>query len=428
MLLEFSVKNFLSITDWQIFSMLSEKKVKEHQDVVIDKNGYHLLRSAVIYGRNASGKSNFLRAFQALQYLVVESAQYTVDSKIDPYEPNKLNLEYANQPVEFAIDFIAKDAIRYKYEVGFNHQKILYERLRFYPKSQPANLFSRIAGKEIKFGDYLTGRKREIEDLLYENQLFLSKVGTEKIEQLIPPYSFFSDFIFTSIVHDTRYDNALVRWISKKMGEGNIPSYNENINRLVKIADTGIHSLSIKEVEINLIDLPDSLDDQAKRKIVEDNKYRIRTIHKIYQNKEEIGEIEFQLHEESTGTKKLLIVGSLIIEALEDGQVLIIDELDKSLHPKLTRELIKIFHDPVKNPNNAQLIFATHDVNLLDNELFRRDQIWFSEKELDGSSYYYALSDIQGVRHNIPFEKWYMSGRFGGTPVINDQELMFQLK
>jgi len=103
-----------------------------------------------------------------------------------------------------------------------------------------------------------------------------------------------------------------------------------------------------------------------------------------------------------------------------------ITSLHGYLHPKLTRALINIFHSKKTNPNKAQLIFATHDVSLLDNELFRRDQVWFAEKEYEGFSHYYAISDIQSVRPNAPFEKYYMSGRFGANPVINEVELNFQ--
>lgn len=425
MLLEFKIKNFRSIKDWQSFSMLAENKVKELENSVVDYKGYKILNSAIVYGRNASGKSNLLKSFKAIQYMVIYSADSKVDDKIAPYEPYKLDKGFRNQPVEFLIDFIGSDGIRYQYSVGYNEKKIVYERLRYYPKSQPAWLFRREIGKKINYGESLTGKKRDIEDLLYDNQLFLSKIGTQKNEQLAIPYSFFSEGLFVSNIHDTEYDNVLIQLFTNKMGNDDIPFFKENINKLMCVADTGIHSINIQVSEIERESLPEEMTDEDKDEIIERYKYKIRTSHKEFENGEEVGKIDFHLAEESTGTLKLLAVGGLILEALADGQTLVIDELDKSLHPKLTRMLINIFRSPKLNPNNAQLIFATHDVSLLDNELFRRDQVWFAEKEFEGFSHYYSISDIPGVRGNIPYEKWYMSGRFGATPVINENELDF---
>ena len=426
MLLELKVKNFRSIMDWQSFSMLSENKVKEMEDNVIPLDDYNVLKSAIIYGRNASGKSNLLEAFRAFQFLVFSSANFKVKEEIPCYEPYKLNNNNSTQPVEFAIDFIAKDRLRYQYSIGFLQYEIIYENLKFFPKGQPATLFDRQNGKKIKYGEYLTGKKKDIENLLYPNQLFLSKIGTEKNEQLTEPFSFFSEYLFTSTFHDSDYDDALIRIFSTKLGKDNIPFFKENVSKLMRVADTGIEEITIKEDNIDKSILPNDMSEDEKDELIERYKYKIRTIHKKFEGKDEVGKVEFKLSEESTGTIKLLSIGGLILEALATGQVLIIDELDKSLHPKLTRALIRIFHCKKNNPNNAQLIFATHDISLLDHELFRRDQVWFAEKEFEGCSHYYSISDIPGVRPNVSYEKWYMSGRFGATPVINENELNFQ--
>jgi len=426
MLLEFKVKNFRSIKGWQTFSMLAENKVKELDKVVTNKSNYNFLPTAIIYGRNASGKSNLLTAFKAFQFLVFESADFKVKDKIPAYEPYRLDGANEKEPVEFSIDFLSNEGMRYIYSIGFGEFEIEYENLIFYPKTQPATLFSRLKGKKTTYGEYLTGKKKEIEGLLYPNQLFLSKVGTEKNEQLKIPFTFFSQHMFASTIHDTQYDNALIQIFTRKMGKDDIPFFKENINKLMKVADTGIDKINIREEEMDLSNLPEDMTDDQKKELVEKYKYRIRTVHKIFDENEVSGEVEFRLTDESTGTIKLLAIGGLILEALADGQVLIIDELDKSLHPKLTKALINIFHNKKTNPKQAQLIFATHDVSLLDNELFRRDQVWFAEKEYQGCSHYYAISDIPGVRSNTPYEKWYMSGRFGATPVINELELDFQ--
>lgn len=426
MILELKVKNFRSIRDWQSFSMLAENKVNEHEATVFEKSSQTILSTAIIYGGNASGKSNMLKAFRAIQYMVTDSSEFKMDKAIPTFEPFKLDRICADLPTELHLDFIAKNGIRYVYEIGFTETKITYEILKFYPKAQPAILFERKDGESIKYGDYLTGRKKDIEEKLYENQLFLSKVGIDKLEGLTAAYLFFSEGIYVSTFHDSKYDNTLIQLFTNKMVRNDIPFFRENINKLMRVADTGIDSIDIKEIEIDMNALPEEMSGELKHELVEKYKHKIRTIHKKFDGEKEDGEVEFLLSEESTGTIKLLAIGGLILEALVAGHVLIVDELDKSLHPKLTRALINIFHSSKTNPNNAQLIFATHDVSLLDSELFRRDQVWFAEKEYEGYSHYYAISDIQGVRTNSPFEKYYLTGRFGASPVINEIELNFQ--
>ena len=142
----------------------------------------------------------------------------------------------------------------------------------------------------------------------------------------------------------------------------------------------------------------------------------------------QVGFIDFDLVDESAGTKKLLLFGSYMLDCLSDGDVLFVDELDKGLHPKLMQAIIRIFNNPKTNPNNAQLIFTTHDVSLLGADLFRRDQIWITEKELNGISSYYTLADIKGVRADVPFEKYLLNGTFGGTPVLNEFDFEFNLE
>lgn len=426
MILELKVKNFKSIKDWQSFTMLAESNIKEHENHIIENENHEILSTSLIYGRNASGKSNLLNALKTLQYMVLESGEFKVDTIIQSYEPYKLDLSCLESPTELHLDFIAKDNIRYVYEIGFNKNEIEYEVLKFYPKSQPATLFERRKGLNIKYGEYLTGRKKDIEDKLYKNQLFLSKIGTNKLEDLVQPYKFFSKYLFIFSFHDSKYDEALTQIYTNRLADGKVPFFKENMNRLMKEADTGIERIELTEEDIDIKKLPDQMSNQEKKDLIDRFKFKIRTIHKTFEGNKEVGLTEFKLEEESTGTIKLLGLGGLILEALVDGQVLIIDELDKSLHPKLTKVLINIFHSAKTNPKNAQLIFATHDVSLLDNSLFRRDQIWFAEKELQGCSHYYSIADISGVRATSPFEKYYMSGRLGAIPVINENELNFQ--
>jgi AAA15 family ATPase/GTPase len=412
--------------------MRAQRKIKEFDNNVKNvpnkvNNSIDVLKSAVIYGRNSSGKSNFLKALMALQFMVHKSSSFEVDEEIAPYEPYLLDEKNVDQPVELTLDFIAKNNIQYTYRVVYNSKEFLHESLIFYPKLHHATLFLRNAGKPIKYGEYFTGSKKELEDKLYPNQLLLSKAGSNKIESLIEPYLFFKDSIMTSMFHDLEYDDLLIQTFTDKMVSGEVPHLVENISKLLDNADTGIKGITVKEIDPEKFRFPDEIPEEDRKKIIDKYKYQIKTKHRFFKNGKEADYTLFSLNDESTGTIKLIALGGLILEAISKGNVLVIDEMDKSLHSKLTKSLVRLFHNPKTNPKGAQLIFATHDTNLMDNELYRRDQIWFIEKEYEGNSRLYALSDIEGVRKDVPFDKWYMSGKLGSTPVINDLAFDFTL-
>ncbi|NEP43038.1 MAG: ATP-binding protein, partial [Okeania sp. SIO2H7] len=148
--------------------------------------------------------------------------------------------------------------------------------------------------------------------------------------------------------------------------------------------------------------------------------------HKVYRDGLLDGDTQFNfLEQESVGTQILYALGGLILLVLEIGYVIIVDELDNSLHPKLCKFLIKLFHNPVSNPKNAQIIFATHETTLLDRELFRKDQIWFTEKDKYGATELFSAQDFEGVKDDVPFDEWYLQGKFGGEPNIKEIEFIF---
>ena len=425
MLIEFKVKNFFSIKEEQTFSMLPAGKVQlsDNPNNVTSKSeascNFNLLKSTIVYGANASGKSSFLKAFAALEYLVLESIDFKLDQEIPPYEPFKLDEESKEAPVEFEIDFIA-NKIRYIYKIVFSKKEFLHESLVFYPKKQPAKLFIREKGIETSFGEYYTGSKKHE---LFDNQLLLSKAGSSDIKSLAEPYRYFSTYLYVHTVHDTGFDQSLIRTFSKFWAAKEHSSFRRNMHKLIQVADTGIMDFTLRERTVDEFKLPEDMTEEEKKKIADEYKYSIKTIHKMVRNGNVTGETTFDLKEESTGTIKLMVVGGLILDALDDGSTIVIDELDKSLHPLLTKMLIQLFHSEKSNPNNAQLIFATHDVSLIDVDMFRRDQIWLTEKDKLGCTEIYPLSDYTGLSKVKPLENWYLRGRFGGIPVINEFEL-----
>jgi len=434
MLIEFSVSNFKSIKENKSLKLASVKKFSSNEledNISLPDKFYNVstVKSAVLFGGNASGKSNMLNAIGVLSFLVTHSMDFKLDEKIAKYNPFKLCAKNKTSPTIFSIDFIANN-IKYFYSIAFNENKFLKEELFFYPQTEKPRktlIFKRALGKKTQFGTNYEGTK-EIE--VYDNQLILSQVATRPIKSLTAPFRFFSKYLFCSTIHDTRYDDAIIQSFTELLNEQS-SVFRANINKLIRAADTGIFEVRTKEYTEEAFKFPEDMPQRVKEELIEKFRHRIKTVHNIYGNGDEdekiIGEELFDITEESTGTIKLLVVGGLILDALKDGSTIIIDELDKSLHPLVSEMLIQLFNSPENNPNNAQLIFATHDISLINRDLFRLDQIYFAEKDFKGISNYYRLSDFTNLSKVAPLSKWYLLGRFGATPMIDEYELSLDL-
>ena len=224
------------------------------------------------------------------------------------------------------------------------------------------------------------------------------------------------------------HENSLTRLYSKKLAEERDSGFSKKLNALICALDTGISSVSANEIDEGSFRFPENVPVEIKIKIKEDFKYDIKTEHPSFENGKKVGQVYFDVEEESTGTKNLLVIGGIILDSLEAGRILVVDEFEKNLHPSITRYLIALFHNPLTNPKNAQLIFATHDITQLASGEFRRDQIWFTEKNEFGATELYACSEIKGVRTENPLDKWYASGKFGATPIINDVDFLIEMQ
>lgn len=415
MILEFSVENYRSFRDKQTFSMLPDEGKTEYSDNIFTlSDKYKFLTSAVIYGANASGKSNFMRALGALRNLILTGGNTTPGQSLEDYEPFKLHTETMFHPTVFEIDFLIK-GVRYSYLIASHGIRIFEEKLLLFPEGKEAKLFHRNL-QEFSFGDYLKGQKSVVKNLTSENQVFLSKAAVNNIQQLKDIYLYFAqDFMsipFLDSWIDSYYSNRIAQELLKKSQN---ELYIKNFKSLVKSFDTGILDFKIKKNYGS-----DSFRD----------KYEILTSRNIFSKKnnggyEQFGESFQPIHEESTGTQKLFVLGGLVLRAIMNGRTIMIDEFERSLHPKITKFLIDIFHNPEINKKGAQLIIATHDTNLLSSNEFRRDQIWIVEKDQQGASELFSLADATGILKNANYEKWYLSGKFGGLPGI--ESLNFEL-
>lgn len=438
MIIDFSFSNFRSIKDEQFFSMEAESSKSKLDNIfevtladeteLREASKLKLVKSSVVYGANASGKTNFIRAFSALKYLVTKSDTFKVDKKIVCYEPFELEEGYEIKPTKFQVTFIADDLLKYIYEIEYGEKEIYSEKLICYPKGQPASLFKRIVGNsefhQIEPGISLKNKPNRKQ--IFKNQLYLSKFGSdEPNEQLTRIYKYFDELEIWNALDKTRI-NRLTKNISEEISKSEDLKFALRLSKLMKIADTKIEKVFTVEQTEGEFKFSDDLPEEIKEKFIEQNKFRPFATHPFFRSGQAVGTKDFDLiRKESTGTNVLFALGGIILKKLETGGIIVFDELDNSLHPKLCKFLIRLFNNPVSNPKNAQLIFATHEVTLLDRDIFRKDQIWFTEKNKFGQTELFSAQDVEGLRDDTNFEIWYRTGKFGGNPNIKEVEFIF---
>lgn len=431
MLLEFAVKNYRSIKGEQTFSMIADaSKSKldntfEFQPVGASEH-LRLLKSAVLYGANASGKSNLIRAFNLLRNLVVQTGRLAIDDRIEFYQPFLFDEECLAQPTEIKIQFLGFDGIKHVFEIHFNDIEILFEKLDFYPNGYPSSLYVRQANGEtvhqVKKGKSLKGQRIPVE--IFRNQSFISKFGIDvPNSQLSPVYLYLSRILVLNAL-DTFRIGDLSQRVKDEISKPENLSLKTRLSKLLRIADTRIERIETKENTESDMAFPEGFPDSLRKQMLERYRQNVLAVHKLYSSNKEIGFKAIELDEESVGTNVLFAIGGTILQVLERGGLVVIDELDNSLHPKLVRFLVRLFSHPTSNPHHAQLLFATHEVTLLDREIFRKDQIWFSEKDRFGGSEYFSAGDVDGIRDDTNFELWYRTGKFGGQPKIKEIEFI----
>jgi len=428
MISKLRIKNFRSIKD-EIelsFTPTSIRGLGDNLHKLTKKD--RLLKTNVIFGPNASGKSNILRAVKAIEFLIHHSLEFKPGDEIGPYEPHALDTRTAEEPVSLGIEFFASNKIKYEFQFTFCSKKIRNESLFYYPKGQKTLLFKREEKNPIKFGESYRGGKKIIEKQLLENQLFFSKAALNNAESVLVPYQFLLESVRTYPFLGTYTDNRLSRLYAKRIAEEKKSSFAKKFNMLICALDTGIHNIISEEVDWSSYEFPDNIPKEIKANFKEEFKYDIKSFHKVFKDEKEVKIIPFDIEDESVGTQSLLVISGLIIDALENGSVLVVDEFEKNLHPEITQYLIRLFHNPITNPQNAQLLFATHDITQLDSDIFRRDQVWFTEKDEFGVTSLFRCSDFKGLKLNIPLAKWYKSGRFGATPIINDLNFLLEMQ
>lgn len=415
MLIEFRVKNFRSLRDEQVLSLVASKDntLQDTHTLASDLNTVpRLLRSAVIYGANASGKSNLLKALQYMRGVVLESATVIQPDQVYSIQPFRLDTVSASQPSEFEVTF-ALGSVRYQYGFTMTAQRIINEYLLVYKSAKPQRWFERWydseTGKDVyEFGPGMKGSKALWEGATRSNSLFLSMAVQLNSDSLRPVFDWFSSSLVIFNEHNKLNPQTSLQMLKNSGGRKQICDF-------LSAAD-----ISISDIELVTQKVPgqtvhfDLTAGKTEIRNEEVEKQQLRFSHVTPH-----GKAVFDLMDESGGTRNLLFLAGPVLETLQKGLTLVIDELDTSLHTLLVRELVHLFHQPDINTGGAQLVFTTHDTSLLDApDLFRRDQIWFVEKDQDQASTLVSLSEFS-PRKNEALERGYLMGRYGGIPFLN---------
>ncbi|EAH6269233.1 ATP-binding protein [Campylobacter coli] len=417
MLIEFRVENFLSIQDEQVLSMVASSDNTFLTSHTNNDKKLKLLKSSVLYGANASGKSNIIKALAIMKKIVISSANGQRGDKL-PITPFLLGNE-DDKPTKFEIIFIQNDT---KYQYGFilNSEKILEEWLLIFGESNRAQKwFERIYKEEkynYSFGTKFLGSKQLWAENTRDNALFLSVAIQLNNEQLKPVFDFFLKYIRVTCT-DSWNDGQEVTIDILRQDKQKIISY-------LKRADLDIEDIVVEETELNKTNLmqeniPQEIKQMIQADLEKGAKLTQTNIHTIHTNQQ--GElVTFDMEtSESQGTRKFFGLIGPWIEALEQGYTIVVDELNTHLHPLMTKFLVNLFHNEDLNKSNAQLIFTTHDTSILNQDVFRRDQIWFCEKQ-NKATKLYPLSDFKVRKDKTNLENDYLLGRFGALPYFKE--------
>jgi AAA15 family ATPase/GTPase len=429
MLISFSIENWMSFRDKTIFNLVGSRE-RQHNDRVpkVEKYPVKILPFAAIYGGNASGKTNFFKAINFVKHFIVTGSNPDTNLAIEPF---KLEDKKMSEPSEFSIEFLVDEKI-YEFSFKADTQKVYEEKLVEINSSSEKVLFHRKKQKP-NFDPFLKNNER----LKYafigtrENQLFLTNSVFQKIEKFRHIYNWFKNSLVL-IAPDSRFE-PFEQFIDEQH------KMYEPINKMLEALDTGICHLSGEEIDFELLQVPEPIKRKLNQEIGEGITVRIHsspkneriivkkengklkarklfTFHKNLSGKE----IRFEMGNESDGTQRVidLLPAFLDIAQQEKPKTYIIDELDRSLHSLLTRNLLKNFLDSCSKSSRNQLLITTHDLFLMDQNLLRRDEMWIAEKTENGASYLIPFSDYKEVRNDKDIRKSYLQGRLGGIPKI----------
>lgn len=419
MIIQFVTENYRSIKHEQTLSLVKStgNEMPDNFFETSAPNTPALIKSAVIYGANASGKSNTIKALGSMLDIIQGSANKEIRKTI-PTDSFLFDVTANNEPTLYDISVIMllpnDDGIWQEMRVDYGFvcdTKMIYEEwLSIYPKGKERNWFHREYNQEKqeydwKISDHIKGEKASWKNQTRSDQLFLSVAVHRNSEQLKPIYEFFNNNIW--IIQNDRVGSKLTNAICYT------EEYKFIILNLLNSSGMQINDIIIDSNHLSDEELPNNLPEFIRDYIIFEEEVFFIYIDNTG-NRQKIN-----LKDESDGTQKMFEFAGLIFEVFKYGYVLVIDELNKSLHPDLVRFLVKLFNSPL-NQKNAQLIFTTHETSVLRKDLLRRDQIWFCEKDNDRSTRLYPLTDFKPHINREDIEEYYLHGRYGAKPILTE--------
>ena len=415
MLLQFKVKNFQSIKEEAILSMVPSSD-KSHPENLAHEGKKDALKSAAIYGANAAGKSAVIRAFVAAIMAVRTSDTRNITQKIPGMVPFKFDEETAQGPCSFEFYFVAQSGVPYRYGFTADADCVHEEYLYYYSSARPSRIFER--GDKFTYNQADESSFSKYEEKNTPNKLFLATATNWGNAKTAPAYQWLADSIDVYEPDFTMQTLALQAFEKDEQGE-----LKQFTLSLLRQAD-----INIDEIKVDIV----PLNNQAKELVFTDSAgnpvpqgqvkaVRIHAGHHVQSESGKEAKFFLDLNEESLGTKQLFWLSPILKEVFGKGKTMVIDELDRSLHPFLVQFLVELFHTPEINQTNAQLIFTTHDTTLLSLDTFRRDQIYFVEKDPHtAATELYSLDEFS-VRKNENIEKGYLLGRYGAIPYLRPE-------
>ena len=422
MLLNFTFKNYMSYADTCDFSMLANKD-KSHEDNLIKIGKDRLSKTRIIYGSNASGKTSFINALDFIKIFSMMSNNLVENNRIG-VNPYKFRKDAYKVPSEFSLTFM-KNNVKYNYSFSCTYEKVINEKLDVYNSAKPTNIFTRTNTDDYKFNTDVK-KLNEIKTKNTKNKLYLLTAATWNYEKVKPVVEYILNDII--VLHDisqpTKYN------INYIIEHNDLEEYKKFCldflnNADISISDFEINMQKVKELGkraefmTKIMNVIVNNDPEKMDKFGNSDIFNIKTIHNI-KDEDSSNSYPLELIEESIGTQQLFYFVPALFYTFKEGKTLLIDEIDRSLHPLLVEYIIKKFYDAEINTKNAQLICNTHDTNLLNLDIFRRDEIWFTERNnATASTEMYALSDFS-PRKDENIEKAYLLGRYGGIPFIKE--------
>ncbi len=405
MVFEIRLSNFFSIKDEICLDLRAAKRqsaqTRSLASNVFNHNKTQLLKSVAIYGANASGKSNIVKAIQFCIKMILNSHNHNENDTLN-FMPYKFD-NYDKKPSCFFIHFVCND-IEYEYSFCVTTSEIITESLYYYPKGRRALLYERDERKgtdkkgTYKFAQELK-RPFDIANNTSRKTLFLSRASNLGRDWAQNLYRFFNEEFLFNLNYSVTQETLL--------------TVKDDILKALRIADFDIVDFQTENVMIPTESVSFTINGSKTPEIVQKQELVPQLIIKTYHKQNP--DIPFNLKiEESEGTRKIFYLMVVLTEIIKTGKILLIDELDRNLHPLLVKYIVSMFH----NSEKAQILFTTHNTNLLNMKEMRKDQIYFVNKKRDGSSDLYSLFDFKDFRENMDVEKAYMQGRFDAIPFI----------